>query len=210
MFGSATFARDRRKVATREGSLDGQHETAVWLEMVRHISINANLISQGLILPAHHVLTCEHRYDRSVLTRLCADSTLVPEGRAQLWGAGLALGLNGDYGLAVSILVPQLEQLVRVVLKRRGVHTLLVGEHGVESEKSLKAFLDMPEDAQALGAGTVMELKALLVEQSSVNLRNDIAHGLFDDANAWSLPAVYIWWFCLRLVMRPLCKAQDS
>ena len=33
-----------------------------------------------------------------------------------------------------------------------------------------------------------------------MNLRNDIAHGLFDDTAAWSYDAIYAWWFCLRLV----------
>lgn len=72
---------------------------------------------------------------------------MVPEGHAQLWGAGLAFGLSGDYGPAVAILVPQLEHLVRIMLKSRSVHTLFVDDHGVETEKSLSALLEVPEAA---------------------------------------------------------------
>ncbi len=61
-----------------------------------------------------------------------------------------------------------------------------------------------------LGAGIVMELQALLLDQSSVNLRNDIAHGLFDDTAAWSYDAIYAWWFCLRLVVWPLRTMAES
>src|SRR5699024_3327101 len=45
----------------------------------------------------------------------------------------------------VSVLVPQLEQVVRVMLRRHNVHTLFVDEYGVESEKSLNALLEMTE-----------------------------------------------------------------
>ena len=58
--------------------------------------------------------------------------------------------MGGDHGSAA--LVPQLEQLVRTLLKRHGAHTLYVDEQtGLESQKSLNALLDMDETADALG-----------------------------------------------------------
>lgn len=143
------------------------------------------------------------------MASLCLESPTVPEGHERLWGDGLALGLGGDYGAAVSVLIPQLEQVVRVMLKRRNVHTLFVDEHNVESEKSLNVLLDMTETEQIFGAGMVMEMKALLVVQSGPNLRNDVAHGLLDDAAGWSYSALYMWWFCLRLVMWPVIEMLE-
>jgi hypothetical protein len=61
-----------------------------------------------VILPALNVLTFEHRYSREWLTRICVESPTVPEGHAVIWGTGLALGLAGDFGPAVAILVPEL------------------------------------------------------------------------------------------------------
>ena len=74
------------------------------------------------------------------------------------------------------------------MLRRHDVHTLFVDEHGVESEKSLNALLDMTETEDIFGAGMVMEMKAMLVVQGGPNLRNDVAHGLLDDNSAWSDP----------------------
>ena len=51
-----------------------------------------------------------------------------------------------------------------------------------------------------------MELEALLVVQGGANLRNDIAHGLLDDAAAWSYHSMYVWWFCLRLALLPVIQ----
>lgn len=204
IFSSSTFARNGRKVAASPGSTDEPDNVAVWAEMVRTIAFHARLVGQGMVLPAQQVLTFEHAYSREFMARVCLDSPAVPEGHAQIWGAGLAFGLAGDYGPAVAVLVPQVEHMVRVMLKSRGAHTLFVDENGVESEKGLATLLDMPEAPEALGAGIVIEFKALLVHKGAANLRNDIAHGLLDDAAAWSIEAIYVWWSCLRMVVVPL------
>ena len=86
------------------------------------------------------------------------------------------------------------------------MHTLFVDEYGVESEKSLNALLEMTETEDVFGAGMVMEMKAMLVVQGGPNLRNDVAHGLLDDNSAWSYSALYMWWFCLRLVTWPVIE----
>ncbi len=209
IFGSSTFSSDFRKIASRPGSSGQADEDAVWAEMVRTVFFHSQLLGKGIIQPAQEVLTTEHRFSRQYMVSLCVESPTVPEGHETLWGDGLALGLGGNYGAAVSVLVPQLEQVVRVMLRRNDVHTLFVDEHGVESEKSLNALLDMTETEEIFGTGMVMEMKAMLVVQGGPNLRNDVAHGLLDDNSAWSYSALYMWWFCLRLVTWPVIEMMD-
>jgi hypothetical protein len=209
VFGSSTISSDFRKVASRPGSSGQADQDAVWAEMVRTVFFHSQLVGTGIIQPAQEVLTTEHRFSRQYLVSLCAESPTVPEGHETLWGEGLALGLGGNYGAAISVLVPQLEQVVRVMLRRRDVYTLFVDEQGVETEKSLNALLDMAETEEIFGAGMVMEMKAMLVVQGGPNLRNDIAHGLLDDNSAWSYSALYLWWSCLRLVTWPVIDMMD-
>lgn len=204
IFGSSTLSSDFRKVASRPGSSGQPDENVIWAEMVRAVVFHSRLLGTGVIQPAQEVLTTEHRFSRQYLVSLCVESPTVPEGHETLWGDGLALGLGGNYGASVSVLVPQLEQVVRVMLRRRDVYTLYVDERGVESEKSLSALLDMTETEEIFGSGMVMEMKAMLVVKGGPNLRNDIAHGLLDDGSAWSYSALYMWWFCLRLVALPV------
>lgn len=209
IFESSTFSSDFRKIASRPGSSGQVDEDTVWAEMVRTVFFHSQFLGKGIIQPAQDVLITEHRFSRHYMVSLCKESPTVPEGHEMLWGNGLVLGLGGNYGAAVSILVPQLEQIARVMLKRHDVHTLFVDEHGVESEKSLNALLDMTETEDIFGAGMVMEMKAMLVVQGGPNLRNDIAHGILDDNSAWSYSALYMWWFCLRLVTWPVIEMMD-
>ncbi len=165
IFSSSTFSRDARKVAARDGSTRAPQDPAVESEIVQNVTIHAQIAAHGLIRPALELLMLQHRYDRDYMVALCAESSTVPEGHAGLWGAGLAFGLAGDYGPSTAILIPQLEQVLRTLLKRRGVHTLFVDKHtSVESEKSLNALLEMDEAVDIFGAGLVMELEALLDE----------------------------------------------
>lgn len=209
IFGSSTFSSDFRKIASRPGASGQADEDTIWAEMVRMVFFHSQLLGKGIIQPAQDVLTTEHRFSEQYLVSLCKESPTVPEGHEMLWGNGLVLGLGGNYGAAVSVLVPQLEQIVRVMLKRHDVHTLFVDEHGVETEKSLNALLDMTETEDIFGAGMVMEMKGMLIVQGGPNLRNDIAHGILDDNSAWSYSALYMWWFCLRLVTWPVIKMMD-
>lgn len=211
IFQSTTFSGDRRKVAVRPGSGGAPDDPAVEAQVIQHVFLHAQAIAFGQVLPAHAVLQREHRYDRTFLTGLCQESPFVPQGHAGLWAGGLALGMNSEYGLGCAILVPQLEHAIRAILKQRRVFTLTVDETtGVETEKGLGALLDMPQTEQLLGAGQVMEFKALLVTQGAANMRNDIAHGLYSDPAASTPTAAYVWWSCLRLIVRALILAAHG
>jgi uncharacterized protein DUF4209 len=135
---------------------------------------------------------------------MCWDSPTVPQGHVDLWARGLWHGLRGDFPSAVSMLVPQVEQVLRITLKGLGVNTLTTDPTtGAEMEKGLGALLAMDEAVEVLGEDPRLELRALLIEQEGANLRNDTAHGLLTDGTAWSSASIYAW-LRLRLVVVPL------
>ncbi len=210
LFGRATYSADGRKVAASEGS-PALPEAAIWSDMVRTVAMKTGIVATGFLLPGLEVVTFEHRYDLSFLQQVCLGSPLVPPGHEDLWARGIRHGLNGDFPSAVTVLVPQIEQLVRQGLKRQGVHTLVVDEmNGVESEKGLGALLAMPEAVQLLGPDLHFELRALLVEQEGPNRRHNTAHGLLNDDQAWSAESLYVWWLCLRMVVVPLWNVDQD
>ncbi len=205
LFGRSTFTADGRKVASVPGATGDPDESETWSSVLRNFGIRVGLVAQACIIPALDVVAMEHRFDMPFLTRLCWDSPMVPPNHVDLWARGLWHGLRGDFPSAISVLVPQAEQLLRHSLKRTGVNTLTVDPvTGVESEKALGALLAMDDAVELLGPGLRLELRALLVEQEGPNLRNDTAHGLLTDGAAWSASAVYAWWLLLRLVVVPL------
>ena len=116
-------------------------------------------------------------------------------------GRGLLAGYNGDYATAVTLLIPQLENMVRAALNFAGHNTQHIDTNGIQTEKSLCRLVDRSCAAAVLGENRAFELKALFCDSIGPNLRNSVAHGLLDDDIARSLHSLYAWWWILRLVI---------
>jgi len=124
----------------------------------------------------------------------------VPAGRERLFAQGLHAGLNGDFVVAAHLLIPQIENSCRQMLAARGVIVSTHDKNGIEGEKSLQELLPMPEFKLLFGENLTFDLRSLLVEQQSSNLRHGMAHGLYDYEAFQSPPSVYLWWLVLRML----------
>lgn len=203
LFTQVTLSGDGRKVAV--GGAHDVEDADVDAAMVRDFGIRVEMIVAGVLLPALEVLQSEHRFSLDRLRRVCSDAPTVPQTHVDLWTRGLYYGLAGDFPSAISLLIPQLEHVVRTQLQAAGIYTLIVDKDtGVESEKGLGALLGLPEADTVLGDSLAFELRALLVEQRGANLRNQVAHGLLSDGLAWSAYGLYAWWLALRIAVIPV------
>lgn len=211
IFGRMTLGADGRKLAADPGGSGTPSAAEIEGRARRDFRYHVNVGVQARILPAVELVRFEHDYEIGYLVALCRESPTVPEGHETLWALGLRHGLAGDYASAAAVLAPQMEQFVRHHLKLGGVYTLYVEpETGIESEKSLNSLLDMTEAVAIFGADLVLEMQSLLITKDGLNLRNDVAHGLFNDAQGFSSAAIYLWWVCLRLAVIPVYQARAS
>lgn len=121
----STMSGDARKVSV--GASDAASEPSgqeIIDELVRRNHHRIGLIVQALIAPALEVISSEHRFDLAFVATVCRESPTVPIRHAGLWTRGIWHGLNGDMPSAVSLLVPQIEQMLRLRAKAQGLHTL--------------------------------------------------------------------------------------
>lgn len=217
LFGNETFSASGQKVAVMAGTVstsptsdtDAPHPN-VWATAVRDRAHLSNMIVSARIIPALEVVTNQHRYNFENLYDLCRNNPWIPARHELRWARGLLHGLNHDFSSAACILVPEIEHLVRTMLKQNGVHTLHTAEDGTEIEKGLAALLDDDRCGEVLGPDLNFELRALLVDKAGPNLRNTLAHGLADDVDLLSEPPVYAWWLALRIATLPYACSQDA
>ena len=94
--------------------------------------------------------------------------------------AGIKAYLAGDHTLAVHLLVPQIEQALRVLLELAGGSVLKPARLGMLTYKLLHDMLQDPLLVQVLGEDTLLYLCVLLTDQRGWNIRNRISHGLCD------------------------------
>jgi Domain of unknown function (DUF4209) len=152
----------------------------------------------GWVVPALQQILMEHPVRESDFEPIVRDNFFVPSGREPIFRRGLYAGLTTDFLVASHLLIPQLENSLRVVLGRNGVITTKI-ENGVEREMYIHELLYVPEFAQTFGDDLTFELRGLLVERASSNLRHGTSHGLFDYEVFTSSDALYLWWVALRL-----------
>jgi hypothetical protein len=206
IFNSTELDSDGRTVAVAPGVL-GSEATDADLGIQYHIHRQAaylrNYICAARIGPALGVINLEHIVDTGDIEPLLQDHPLIAEGHTLYFARGIADGLRGDFASALHLLVPQIENSLRIILHAQDVITTDLTKVGIEHEWALGRVLAQSKLKSVLGEPFVFELKALmLADPAGSNIRNRLAHGLLPFRSTRSVGCVYLWWIILRLVLR--------
>lgn len=210
MFSHVQFAKDGRTVARSSGSDDDLiygMPSHLWRVMTREHGMRTRLYVHHFLAPSWMIMSAQHPLNITDFTFLARESSSVPSGRESLVSRGLHYGYGGDFLTAVHLLIPQLENIVRVKLQDAGVNTSTI-EDGIETEKGLSALAKGDDIERVFGPNVAFEIRALFCSSHGPNLRNEVAHGLLDDEHINSTTAFYAWWFIWRLVHSAFYNAQ--
>ena len=203
LFGATSVSLDGRKISSIPPlALDGNNKDEVILKTaIKNFGVHIHLAVEGCILPALNQIQEEHIFPKDFLVDLCKLSDIVPEKREILVTNALYQGFEWDFRSAIHLLAPQVENMVRQLLKRNGLVTTHTDPNGIENEMGLSSLVSIVGAREILGDDLWFELQAVFTDSLSANLRNEVGHGLLDDETSNSLYSVYAWWMVLRLVI---------
>jgi len=185
-------------------------EAATRFEMNRNAALYQTFHAQAFIEPARDQINLEHAVRVNDLLSIVSNSPFVPPEREYLFAKGLYAGLTGDFFTSTHILIPQIENSVRYLLRKQGVITSGLDDKGIQNEHNLNTTLYRSEIASIFDEDTLFDLKGLLVEHSGSNLRNRMAHGLINDREFLSPLMSHLWWLTLRLCCVPILIHQHK
>lgn len=191
------------RVVAREGDRKpsmGIDDPKLWAQMMRQADLHRQLVVQGQIAPALEWIVHHHYISELGLSWLVNDNPMVPSAREYSIKKGILAGFKGDFLSATAILIPQVEHLLRVRLKEKGIVTAGLDKDGIEDEPSLDRLIDMSLENGTIDEHIAFDLRALLVEKLGANLRNDHCHGLMADGGYFSHSAIYFWAMVLRWI----------
>jgi hypothetical protein len=202
LFAATHMSTDGRVIAKKPtADLGGENRDAVvWPEMVKHYAMELSLVVHGAIWPALEVLRQEHRLREVDFYTLVNRSPIVPPDRTRLVAKALFQGYDGDFVIALHLLVPQIENLVRYHLKQHGEKTTNIDKNGIENENGLSTLMENSKIEVIFGNDLAFELKAIFCDPFGPNLRNELAHGLIGYEQSQNIYSIYAWWFTFRLV----------
>jgi hypothetical protein len=193
------------KIAARAPQFDSTPEgaeEATLAQMHGNALLHRQCVAVGLIVPAIRKIRAEHNVRLQDFYEIAVTSPFVPLGRETTFAKGLYAGFTFDLIVSTHLLIPQIEHSIRLHLERRGAITSGFDKQWRQNECDLNTTLRMPElktifDDEDL----IFDLRGLLIEHHGSNLRNEMAHGLLDDAQLGTDVAMYLWALTLRLCM---------
>jgi len=204
LFGATHLDHEGKVIAKSPGGFETGEVSSH--NLYRSAALNHQISVAGCILPATDIIRLEHPLSLIEVELLTSNNPFVAAGQERMWAQGLVAGLNGEYEVALPIIVPLLESSLRNILKQSGVRVSTLNTHGVQEELRISAILDHEITLQVFGYDLVMDLKGLLIERTYANLRNLVSHGLGFTGTYYSAPAIYLWWLCFRLVLTPYAE----
>ena len=202
LFGAISVSHDGRKISAIPPLNSNNRDEVILKNAIKNFGIHIHLPVEGCILPALNQIQEEHIFPKDFLVDLCKLSDIVPEKREILVANALYQGFEWDFRSAIHLLAPQVENMVRQLLKRNGLVTTHTDQNGIENEMGLSSLVSIDGAREILGDDLWFELQAVFTDSLSANLRNEVGHGLLDDDTSNSLYSVYAWWMVLRLVVR--------
>jgi len=205
LFGTSRVAFDGRVIdrSPAPGDLDDESEqtrAAVRARMIRDHQHHMQFTASTAIAPALQQFVLEHMVTIDDIGSIVAQSGIIQPSRAYLVSRGIKAGFDGEFAVALHLLVPQLEHMVRIHLQRKGAKTTTLSLDGIQMEIGLSSLVELPAMKTVFGVDLTFEIQAAFCEQSGPNMRNDVAHGLLDDGAAQSAESLYAWWLIFRMV----------
>lgn len=155
----------------------------------------------NFIVPACNQICSEHTVTLEDLSFVFHENSFIPKAREPLYAQGLIAGLKGNSVIAAHLLIPQVENSLRHILKQNG--SIASKRKTIQDDFLLHEVLSSPDLMSILKEDIIFTLKGLLVERMGSNLRNEICHGLLDYQCFFTSELPYFWWLTLHLCLVP-------
>jgi len=208
LFGEVHLNREGAAIAGR-GSVsgdEGEETDNVLALMYQDVVQGFSIQAQTTIEPAWRQIQDEHYIHEQDMSVIVHQSWFVPPEREGVFARGLTAGFNGDLLTAIHLLVPQIEPAIRWQLRRRGVNTVKLNRDGYQEERDLNQLLAMSETKKFLSDRVHFALTAILTSRFGYNLRNNLAHGLIEPRDCYSVICLFFWALVLLICVRTMPK----
>ncbi len=154
------------------------------------------------------MILSEHPLHTRHFMPLAEMSPFVPAGHENIYALGFARFFGGDFISALHILVPQLENSLRHVLKQAAIDPSSIQNNMTQESRTISVMLERDRAAleRIFGPALIFEIENLFDFHGGPAIRHQLAHGLMSAGAFHSPDAIYACWFIFRLCCLPLFR----
>lgn len=208
LFNTQVLTGEGNVAATIPGMTDNYDE-AVKAQVIRNYNLGQSL-SAGTTLKRGITLILQSGESwKEGIRQLINSSVFVAKDRADIYERAVIAGFEGDTPLFTHLIIPQVENSVRLIFGMNKLKITSVRE-GIQQEKDLNQLLTDPEAEKIFGKDLVWEMRSLLIEKTGPNLRNRVCHGLMSSDEIKNTLSVFLLWLILHLILGFQTTSQKS
>ncbi len=208
-FISTSIVDDESKVVSKSPALTGnetEDQSAIHHRVAQNESVRRQLVASGQIEPARQLIHIEHTLGQHDFLPLVTMSPFVPEDRVHLFSLAFMRFFGGDFISALHLLVPQLENSLRHILKQIDKEPSSIQSDMTQENRNLSVLLKKDREPleKVFGSAIIYEIENLFDFRGGPALRHELAHGLISGETCYGTDAIYACWFIFRLCCLPV------
>jgi hypothetical protein len=168
----------------------------------RHIIVGGRIDAARLTIVSNYSVS--HRHFEAIVQY----SPFIPASHRYIFALGFAKLLQGDFISAAHLLLPQMENSIRYVLKSNNIETSKIMSDMVQEDPSLSDMFNKwrSELENIFTAPVIYEIELLFLHRLGPALRNEFANGKITTGQCFDTDAIYACWFIYRLFCIPLLR----
>lgn len=164
----------RGRIVATVGSIDDDLEGHIILQMSQNIRFSAMFL-----YATYQALFSKFDIDLQKLEDYIFKSPLFRDDKKEIIRLGLKAYFDKSYIIAIHLLIPQIEEAIRVLFEKNNLSIMKPSRDGGEFNlRLLDELLRDPLLINIFGENVVFYFRVLLTDKRGLNLRNEVCHGL--------------------------------
>lgn len=188
-------------VSAKIGGMTDDYENMLKAKIIRNYTLGQNLSACTTLKRGISLILNSGDSWKAALKELLEASKFVPEDRVDIYKRAIIAGFKGDLLLFVHLIIPQIENSVRLIFGMNKLKITSILPSGVQREKDMNDLLTDSNAERIFGKDLLWEMRSLLIEQSGPNLRNRICHGLMNSEEINEASSVFLLWLSIYLLI---------
>lgn len=148
------------------------------IEFVSNYLLNLNINLEIFLKKIFEKLIEDYNLDSKEIMKKIDRWGLLDDRNRPFVETGIQKFFEEDYISSMHILIPQFESTLRRMFANVGYPTTSIKKGTAQHEETFNEFLNREDIKSSLGENVHKLIQIVMVEQSGLNLRNEIAHGL--------------------------------
>jgi hypothetical protein len=210
LFGSSYADRDGKVYAQTGAKPESDEGEKDWYktQSLQHLEIRRRVAVSGQFEPARNWVMTNFPIEQRHFLPIVYHSPFVQDGYHMTFSLGFARLWQGDCISAANLLIPQLENSIRYVLKNSNAYSAKMMSDLTQDDRSLSSLLDhsREEMEKIFGEDLVHEIDLLFNYRPGPALRHQAAHGKMTDGQCYSSDTIYACWLVYYMTCLPLIE----